>query len=199
MTRRYIAFDVETGGIGHDKSLLTVYFQILDENLRPFEFQHTVRSSSLYLAVKPNDGIYHVTAEALGINGINLKKHDQTAITAKEAGTLLYNFLKVASDDARIKLIPLGHHVWFDVEFVCKSIDSLMSKNTWEHFCSYRVIDTGSIAQFLQAANKIPSSVSGSLSSLARHFGIDSSGAHDAQADVDMTVGIYKKMIELVK
>ena len=57
MITRYIAMDLESGGIPEGCSVLSAFFQVLDENMQPID--------SLSLKVKPNDPVYHVTAEAL--------------------------------------------------------------------------------------------------------------------------------------
>lgn len=183
----YLSFDVETGGLGHDKSLLTAYFIVLDE-----EFN---KVADLSLRVKPNDGIYKVTAKALEINKIDLIKHDAVAITEQEAGTKLYEFLEQVNPDGKIKLEPLGHNVGFDIEFICASI---ITKNTWLKYVSYRLLDTGGIGNFLKKAGYIPKEISGSLGSYAQFFGISQEGAHTAEDDVRMTVDVYQGMLNLV-
>lgn len=110
---RYIALDVETGGIGLDKSLLTAYFAVMDQNMTILD--------ELYLHTKPDDGIYQVTADALRINGINLVDHESVAITYKEAGQKLYSFLSKHSAGGQYKMIPIGHNVAFDIKFLCQS------------------------------------------------------------------------------
>lgn len=184
---KFVALDIETGGIGHDKSLLTAYFMVLDENFK--------KVSDLSLNVKPDNRVYQVTAEALSINGINLIAHDAEAIEEREAGTRLYEFLRLSSGDGKNKLIPVGHNVKFDVDFVWAK---LMSRSTWEHFVSYRTLDTGSIAQFFKLAGLMGDAVSGSLGSLAKEFGVVNPKAHDAEGDVFTTVGILKGMLRRI-
>jgi DNA polymerase III epsilon subunit-like protein len=186
--KRYIALDVESGGIKSDLSLLTVYLEVLDNNLETLD--------SLSLLVKPDDGIYRCTAEALEINGIDLVKHDKEAVTEKIAGTKLYNFLKAQSSDGHVKLIPLGQNVTFDIKFLQTH---LMSQGTWEKFVSYRVRDTGVLGGALLDAGLIPASVSGSLSSFAQYFGVNLNHAHNAESDTRATIEVYKKMIALLK
>ena len=92
---RFLAFDAETGGIGADKALLTLYFIVLNEKFEVLD--------ELDLRIKPNDDIYHVTAEALEINKINLVEHDKVALTDKAAGQVLYPFLEKHSEKGKIK------------------------------------------------------------------------------------------------
>lgn len=187
MGNKYIAIDCETGGIGTDKSLLTAYFGVYDE---AFQLR-----SDLYLHVKPNDGIYKVTAEALSINKINLVEHNQEAITEKEAGTRLYDFLYNANINGKDKLIPIGHNVAFDIKFLQ---EHLVGQGTWEKFVSYRVLDTGVIAQFFKTAGILSEDISGGLGSLAAHYKISQSNAHTAKEDAQVTVKVLQNMISTV-
>jgi DNA polymerase III epsilon subunit-like protein len=184
---KYLVLDTETGGF-EGTSLLTAYFSVLDDTFEECD--------NLLLEMKPDDGKYIVTAEALRVNGIELKSHDQRAITYREAGTKLYNFLNGNSVLGSDKLIPVGHNVVFDI---MKIQELLMSKNTWNKFVSYRTLDTGTIARACIAAGLLPSSVSGSLSSIAEYFNIDSSSAHSADGDVMMTTLVLEHLLELMR
>lgn len=181
---KYLALDCETGGIGSDVSLLTVWFGLYDSNFKLV--------AELDLKVKPNDGVYKCTGEALGINQINLAEHDKVAIDYRAAGTQLFEFLKNTSDNGATKLIPVGHNVKFDIVKVC---ENLISTGSWDKFVSYRVLDTGPIAQFLKLCGYLPQSVSGSLGSLAKHFSIEPQGAlHEAKTDAVVTVEVLKAL-----
>jgi hypothetical protein len=83
---KYIALDCEAGGIPARSSLLQLYLCVLDEY---FNFV-----DGLLLNLKPNDGMYHLTAEGMNVNKINFVLHDKEAMTYKQGGTELYNFLK---------------------------------------------------------------------------------------------------------
>ena len=179
---KYIALDVESCGLDISKSLLSVYLVILDENLNPID--------ELDLLTKPNDGVYHLTAEALGVNGINIVEHDKVAITADYAGTKIYDFLNKNNPNGKVKLIPVGHNVTFDIEFVCAHT---LAKKSWSKFCGYRCLDTGTISQFLIARGELPQ-MSASLGTIAAHFGIEFA-AHTAKGDTLATVAVLKKML----
>lgn len=183
----YIACDTETGGIGPDVSLLTAYLAILDEEFNIID--------ELDLAIKPDNDIYHVTAEALGINKIDLIKHQAVAITRGKAGELLRDHLVKNSDNGKIKLIPLGHNVAFDME---KLYENILNKKEAQKYVSYRTLDTGSTGRFLITAGYIPDSVTGSLGSYVEHLGVKKREAHTARGDVEMTVDVMKAMIALL-
>lgn len=181
----FLVTDVETGGF-EGTSLLSAYFGVLDENFNLVD--------ELELFVRSKDHIYKVTAEALSINKINLIEHEKIAITYEQAGTALFEFLCKNTDDGKIKLGPIGHNVIFDIVRIKKD---LISDGSWLKFVSYRIRDTGGIGNYLKDKGLIPKEISGSLSSYAGFFGIDSSKAHDAKADCQMTVEVYKRMLKL--
>lgn len=182
----YLVFDTETGGIGLDKSLLTLYFQVTDDNFTPI--------GELSLAVKPDDGIYHVTGEAMGINKINLIEHDKIAIPYKKGGTALYDFLKSNFKGKENHFVPIGHNMSGDLAHIW---DKLLGRTTWESFVSYRLFDTSSVCQYLKTQKKIPATVSGSLESLITYFGLPKGEHHNAKYDALSTLEVLKKMLTL--
>lgn len=188
MNKTYIAFDTETGGLTTDCSLLTAYFVILDEELKTI-------LGELELKIKPNDGVYKVTPEALSINKINLEEHNKVAISESEAGKRLVEFLQSFNKDGKNKLIPIGQNVIFDEMFVHSH---LLSKTNWERYVSYRRLDSGAVAEFLRFTGHIPSDVKGSLSSIAQFLDISFPNAHDAKADTLTTVKVIRKMKKLI-
>lgn len=185
---KYLAIDNETGGLGDNVSLLTTYLAVLDKDLRILD--------ELYLEIKPEDGVYRIEPQALAINKIDLVIHDKTAETKSIAGQKLFKFLRTNSADGADKLIPFGHNVIFDVISLHKE---LLNRPTFEKFTSYRKLDTAVIAQFLKLAGKIPDEVSGSLSSLAKFFGITNKQAHNAREDVVVTIEVLKSLLKLVE
>lgn len=189
MDAYYLATDTETGGIGPEVSLLTAYLAVLNEKFEIID--------ELSLAIKPDDGIYHVTGEALGINRIDLTKHDkdEATVTAGAAGGKLREFLVRNSNNGALKLVPLGHNVAFDME---KIYANVLNKREAQKYVSYRTLDTGSTGQFLKAVRIIPETVSGSLESYVRHFSVAQKEAHTARGDVEMTVDVMKAMIDAV-
>ena len=156
---KYIAFDCETGGLDPlANSLLTVYFVVFDSTFKVL--------GDLDLKIKPDKGgNYNVTAEALGINKIDLVKHDAEATTLTTAKAELYTFLQKFNEDGKTKLIPVGHNIAFDESFV---LNNLISRGVWHKFVSYRKLDTGTILQFLKMVGKVPTHVTGSLSSILK-------------------------------
>ena len=187
---KYLALDVETGGLEQGVSLLEVYLLVLDENMSP--------GAELELRVKPDDGKYVVTAQALAVNGIDLIQHDKVAETFKQAGTRLYQFIQKQSGSGKEKLIPLGHGVAFDLPWL-RGPGALIAKGSWEQCVSYIYADTGVSTRLLQDAGLIPRGVKHNLTDLAAHFGLDHKDAHTARGDALMTAEVYRRLIALAR
>jgi len=189
---RYIVLDVETGGIGDDKSLLTACFIYCEYKNDGFEIL-----DGLDLKIKPNDDVYRITAESLSINNIDLKKHNKIAITEKQAGTKLYDRLSNwYLMNNKEKLIPIGHNVAFDIR---KVTTSLVNVGTWEQFISHRVLDTSTIVQFLRLQGKFPNNVSGSLVGLTDYFNCKplTGNPHEADYDCLATLNVLENLFKL--
>ena len=182
---RYLCFDVEAGGVTEDHSLLSAYFVVIDEDLKTIH-------GELDLLVKPDDGNYIVSAQALEVNKINLIEHDKVAITESKAGQLLYNFLKTHSPDGP-KLTPLGHNIAFDVQFIKKH---LLNK-AFNQYVSYRMLDTSSIIQLMKLRGTVSRDLAGSLSEIAAYFGISTitNVPHTAKGDTWMVIEILRKIM----
>ena len=184
---KYLAFDVESGGVTDDHSLLSAYFVVIDEDLKKVY-------GELDLLVKPDNGNYVITPQALEVNKIDLIAHDKIAITESKAGQLLYNFLKLHAPDGTTKLTPLGHNIAFDVQFIKKH---LLNK-AFNQYVSYRMLDTSSIIQFFKLTGLVSRDLAGSLSEIAAHFGISTitNVPHTAKGDTWMVIEILRKLVD---
>lgn len=185
-TIRYIVLDTETGGIGLDKSLLTAYFEVVTRDFSPW--------ATCFLRLKPDDDVYRVSAEGLEVNKINLVEHNKTAVTYKQGGTHLYEFLKTASEGGKIKLIPTGHGMSGDLDHI---FDKLVKRSTWETFVSYRRLDTSVLCNFLRLTGYLPETVSGGLENLAEFFGFDKQNVHTADGDVKLIIKCLESMTKM--
>lgn len=189
MNRYYLVFDTETGGIGLDKSLLTAWFGVYNQDFIFYD--------SLSLALKPDDGIYKVTGEAMGVNKIDLVEHEKRAIPYKQVKTELYQFLQRWATDAGNVLIPVGHVVSGDIDHV---IDKLISRGSWEQFVSYKPLDTCIIARALQEVGKLPSDLGLSLRNLVSYFDIRVNGnPHEAEYDARATAILLQHLLGVMK
>lgn len=185
----FLGIDIETGGLTTDVSLLTAYFGFYELVNGKFN-----RLDELDLKIKPNDGLYHITAESLDINKINLIEHNKVAISEKIAGQQLYKKLQEWFAISKDKLIPVGHNVNFDIR---KITTTLISIGSWETFVSYRLIDTCTIAQFYRICGKLPDNLSCSLGHLSGYYKVQVTGQHhEAKCDVEMTMGVLEKLMK---
>lgn len=185
---KYLFLDTETGGLGLDKSLLTLYMEVTDEKFNSVGF--------FDLLLKPDDEVYRVTGGGMSVNGINLAEHDKnpSTITYKKAGQELYLFLKWQKEEGS-HLIPVGHGVDGDIRHIQ---DKLVSRSTWESFCSHRYLDTSSICKYLQLCGKLDENLSGSLESLKDHLGLKEK-SHTADGDVRVVKEVLKYFKRLLK
>ena len=186
----YISIDTETGGFGVDKSLLTLSIVLLNENLQ------VVPYGTFDIGLIPDDRVYKVDPEALAVNKINLVELAKTALPYKEAKSVLYDYLLKHSNCGKVKLIPIGKQVTGDI---LKIQQCLISKNSWEQFVSYQVLDVSSIFRFLQLLKVYPKEMGGSLKELLAYYNLDSSNQHNALADAFYTVQVLEKMMEHVQ
>jgi DNA polymerase III epsilon subunit-like protein len=183
---KYLFIDTETGGIGLDKSLLTAGFVFTDTDYN-VQYEYHAR-------LKPNDGIYHVTAEALSINKIDLVEHNKLTQTYKEFGTILYNMLLNSCNNE--KIVVFGKNVHFDLAHIW---DKVISRATWEQFCSYQVVDLTSVWKYLEISGKVPVLPKTSLGNIAKHLEIkeyNEDHMHDAVYDTTITMLCFKEINE---
>jgi DNA polymerase III alpha subunit (gram-positive type) len=185
---KYVVFDTETGGIeASTTSLLTAYFGILNAALEPI--------AELDMVLKPDNGVYAVTAGALNVNKIDLIKHDKEAIPYSQATIQLFKFLsEYSTGDKYNKLIPIAHNIPFDYSFV---FDKLLEKHLWEENVGYRAIDTMGIALFLQLQGKLPT-YNLQLATVAKALNVQPIGdLHRAKTDALVCAEVLKKMLKL--
>lgn len=193
MDELYLPMDNECGGLADETSLLSTYLEVVDSNWNVID--------SLDLFLKPNNGLYVVEAEGMEVNGINLIEHDKIAITYSEGGQKLVRFLQKNSNNGKIKLIPLGKNVAFDVGGVNRH---LLNKKTWERYVSYRHMDITPYARALQIQGKIPPGMSLSLGAL--YTWLKSIGKiveepegklHEGKYDTKITVLVFRGLLAL--
>jgi len=183
---KYFLFDTETGGIRKEMSLLTLYGHILDDNLNILD--------TIDLKIKPDDGVYHVNAQGLEINKINIVEHDRIAKPLSEVKTRFKNY--ICGWSLNQKLTPIGHNVRFDVKFVKTHL-----LEDWDRYFDRRHIDTASIGKFLALSGIVPKLRTYSLSEMAQALMIDvnEDSRHEARFDADLTLNVLRNMTQLIK
>lgn len=184
---KYLFLDCEMGGRELKYSLLTAYFLVTDDKFR--------KLGDLYLAVKPDDGVYVVSGQGMQVNKIDLAQHDKVATTYKDTKPVLYKFLKEQAGFGR--LTPVGHGVKGDIAHL---INALISEGSWEQYCTYHYIDTSVVLQYLRAVGKMPEDSDGSVFALANYFGVKVNGEdHDCRVDTLKTLGVFQKFVAMGK
>lgn len=186
----YLVIDAEMGGRGLDKSLLSVAMIVADEKLETQDV--------LGLFIKPNDDVYHVTAEALGVNGIKLVEHDKIAISYDAAKQKIYTFLDSYSSGGSRKLRPIGLGVRGDIDHIC---NKTVSKRTWDHFCTYTYIDIGSLWTALSLVEKIDQLKHPNLWNMTNYFCDEAAPlpSHTAISDAQATLFVFQKLMEILR
>lgn len=187
-TNNYLVIDTEHGGFleGEPLTLLEAYLGVFNSDFQFIE--------DLTLKVRPENGLYEVQGEALGVNKIDLYQHDKEAMTFKEARPMVFDLIHRNSNAGASKLIPVGHNVAGDIALIRKSI---ISRGAWRNHVSYRVVDSSVVAQFLKLQGKLPMSLRGSLGELCKHLGVKLDNAHTAKADAVASALAVKEMLKL--
>lgn len=197
----YLFMDTETGGLTPDRSLLTVSMIPVDKDFQivpidyfdPIAQQVLHTDAGLYVAVKHDT--YVVDQEALAVNKIDIVEHDANSVPLPLVRELLTSFIKhTLQTFGRKYLVPAGHNVAFDVNFI-KSY--LLTEQEWDTFFTYPSLDTAAVARFLNAAGVIGGGYS--LTSLRNKFVPHMSGElHNAETDNLTTIELAKKFVSFL-
>lgn len=186
---KYICFDCETTGLEQNCNLLTLCLIILDSNLNQIDM----------LNISLKQKAYIVFPEALVINKIDLIEHHNNSTTLIESRIKLFNFLNL--NKTFFNLIPIGHNLKFDIDFIKKS--GLLTELEYNNYISCNFIDTITIAQFLKLSGKLHPKQSISLVNLCNidklNLKIDKTQEHSAEYDTKMTISLLKSFVDLIK
>lgn len=188
-----MALDCETGGLNPKTAdLLTLYVAFLDEEFKILD--------ELDFKLKPDNGKLPIAEiGALKVNGINIQEHlaNPETITYSEAKvklvTLIKKHLKKTGRYSNIR--PLGHNVTFDIDWVQEHI---LDRDSWDSMIHYGKIDTKTIVDFLKDCSWFPKDI-GNLGSVVDFLQIPKRNAHNAKEDTLMTIGVYVKILDIMK
>lgn len=190
----YLFIDTETGGLTPQHSLLSVSCIGVDKDFNIISVP-TV-APGLYLRIKHEE--YALTAGALSVNKIDLLQHHAAGLTLQEARSALRTFIAdVMLRCGNKRLVPAGHNVGFDVQFIRAN---LLTDTEWDNYFTYPVLDTAAIARFLNAAGQHDGGYS--LQRLRDKFvpHVQSAGAmHHAEIDNLVTIELAKKFASFVQ
>lgn len=180
MPARIIAFDTETTGLDSAKDeIIAIAMVTLDEH-----FNEVGRK---VVFAQPD---VEVSPEAAKINGYDHAKWEgRGAISQVMLFAEVYEFIRAQKADR--PLMPLGHNVGFDVGF----LRALFTKNESREYgrlMSYHSIDTIGISIFCDMAKFDKLNSAYKLTELCDRFGIDLTNAHEADADIDATIELFR-------
>ena len=184
--------DLETTGTNERKhEILTAYFTIYTQDLEFID--------ELELMLKPDDSnkVIIYEPEALEVTGIILEDHlkNPNTITYSEGIKKLNAFLTKHKIPHKRKHFRIGGQ---NVEFDRKFLSEIMSdEEGWEKLVHHGNLDTFRICTFLQDCDLLPADI-GNLGSLVEYFGLPMGQAHNAKADVKMTIEVYRAMKKMM-
>ena len=181
----YLFVDTETGGLDTSFSLLTVAAAVTDKDFNVL--------SKTCFGVKPP--LYVIDPGAIRVNKINLAEHAGNSLSLEMASVQFIEFLQdnfIACN--RRKLIPAGHNVKFDLDFIWSY---LLPESSWREFCTHPALDTAVLARFFSDAGLIPPSFN--LVALRDLFDIQTGEAHSAENDVMATIELAKRFFNIIK
>ena len=182
--------DIETGGLDPQKNPILQLAYVIEIDGKRIESGDLRSCGFLGAEVDP---------KALEVNGL---EWEQTAKQMYE--TELYEILiKVLSYyvnrfDKADKFVIGGYNVGFDVGFLREMFKRQGDKYFGAWF-AFQFIDPSSIVRFVQYAGAMDEFARMKLVDLAKHFEVDRPNAHDALADIEMTIDVVNKMKELLQ
>ncbi|MBT7706540.1 3'-5' exonuclease [archaeon] len=181
-----IVIDTETSGLRPNQhQVLTVGMLLIDATPHKLDF---LNESHLFVKHKE----YHLSRSAMRINGIDIKEHDKIGIFPKLVCKKINNFL----DEHSLRKTPVvGHNVHFDKNF----LKVLFQEEGLDLPFHDEKEDTRYIWARLRKNGLVDQSKNAKLGTIAEHFGVDYTKAHDALADCKITAQVYHKMLPMTK
>ena len=186
----YLFMDCETGGLTPDYSLLTLAAIVADADFNPIRGGNKVDTLTLEI----RHPTYVVSPEALTINKIDLVNHSACGLKLEEAKEKFEEFVKNGKAMCGDKLIPAGHNLLFDLNFVWAQ---LMPQDVWRRYCNHHFLDTMVVARFFKATGVIEGGCS--LTDLRELFHVDTGVAHTALADTQATMAIARALAAITR
>lgn len=188
----YLFVDTETGGLTPKHSLLTVSCIAVDKdfNILPIDDNNP----GLYLQIKHDH--YALSAGALAVNKIDIVSHNAVGVTIADAKYMLTKYIKqVTTVTGKRRLVPAGHNVAFDVQFLRAY---LLDDAEWDQYFTYPAFDTAAIARFLNAAGFVSGGYS--LTALRDRFVPHATAGdmHNAEVDNLVAIELAKKFVNML-
>lgn len=179
-----LIIDTETTGLSpRFNKTLTVGLLLVD-----VEKSHLNIIDQNHIFVKHEN--YNSNAEAMKVNKIDIEQHNLLAVHPQKACDQINAFVR-KNDIHQTPIV--GHNIHFDKGF----LSALFNQGDATCLLHHESEDTLSMWRSLQRKELIPSHLSGRLGSVAEHFSIDYTKAHDALADCHITAQVYHEMLKL--
>ena len=188
MEKKFVYFDVETGGLDFKVNPILSLAML---------YEYKDKRDSLVVYIKPEQDQV-CEAGALEVNGFTMKEiNSDKFVSYKEAYSIIIKWLsgKINKFDKRDKAWLVGFNSQsFDTPFLIE----LFNRNSDKYFFSWfwpENMDVRILAG-MKLMNQRPSMPNFKLMTVAKHIGlnIDESKAHDAIYDVEITREIFKKL-----
>lgn len=179
-----LVIDSETTGLSPRKhQILTLGMSLIDVDHQKLRF---IEDKHIFF----RHDEYRISKTAMLINGINLEEHHRIALPVNKAIKEINNFIE---KNKLADTVILGHNLQFDKGFIC----SLFEEGGHCYpFCENKE-DTRYIWDRLKRKGLVDPLKNSKLGTLAEHFKIDYSNAHDALADCQITAKVYHEMLKL--
>ncbi len=179
-----LVIDTETTGLfPRSNQLLTLGMVLIDADKPKLKF-----IQERHVLVKHDE--YNMSKTAMQVNNIDIREHEKTALPIPKAIQTIQDFIQ----ELGLERTPiLGHNVHFDQRFITSLFNSCEEEYP---FCPIKE-DTRYIWGRLKREGKVDPFKNAKLGTIANHFGIDYSKAHDAIADCKITAQVYHKMMKL--
>lgn len=179
-----LVIDSETGGLWPSKhSLLTIGMLLIDVKQNKLNFL-----DNEHIFIKHSE--YSVSKTAMRINKIDLFEHHKKGVFPSVACKKINSFL----DKHLLYNVPVvGHNVSFDIGF----INSLFNSECFDYPFHKEKEDTMHLWNQLKKKGVVSPFYNSKLGTIAKHFEIDYSKAHDALADCHITAKVYHKILSM--
>lgn len=176
--------DTETGGVNEkENSLLSVALIFWEDKLVKDKLEFFIKEKK-----------YNVTEKAMEINQLNLETIEKLGIEKKEAVKKINDF--IIKNFNGEKAVICGHNINFDIRFI-KELYNKVGED-YEQYISYRSLDTASIFRFLTIAGKFGAKQVNSLDDAIKYFNLTFNNRHTAMGDIEKTIEIFNKLIEII-
>lgn len=191
MREKILVIDCETGGLDSEQhSLLSIGGVVLD-----IKKSQIIDLFSFYI----KEPTLTVQQEALDVNQINLNLIIKCGLSPQNAVEEITNKIQHEFGFGN-KVLLAGHNVGFDVAFLKRLFRLANCSNLYKNYFLHRVIDTASIAQFLELVNQAPEGTS-SLDSILKFTKVPilNKKRHCAVDDANLTAQALLKLINIFK